>query len=108
MKKVTLEEAQILFTNQQKYFVMFTTSWCPDCKMMKIQLKDIINEFKDKPITFIEIDAQQANLFRKNENGWQVLKVPAFFTVKQNHHYFIGYEYTPIPIIKDALLNVLK
>lgn len=108
MEKLSWEEAQKLFTNNKNYFVMFTTTWCPDCQMMKKMLTPIIaKKYAKQPIRFIEIDAEKANLFRKNENNWQVAKVPSLYIVKNNQQKFIGYEYIPMPVIEEAIDKTL-
>lgn len=107
MERVTWKEAKTRFLTDKKYLVVFTTNWCGDCKMMKLTLKDIEKNYVNKNIQFIEIDAEEADIFRKKNYGFEVLKVPAFYTVFNNEKKLIGYEYVPIPIIETAINKIL-
>ncbi len=109
MEKVSLEKAQKLFTDNGIYFVIFTTEWCPDCKMIKKQVEELIftEKYTDKPIRFLEIDAEKANLFHKIENDWNVSRVPSVYLVKNNKRQLIGLEYVSKPQIQAAISKIL-
>ncbi len=88
--------------------MVFTTEWCGDCKMAKPILRDLQKEFANDPISFVEVDAQEAALFgRENSGSWKVLKVPAFYLVKDGHAHLLGYEYLPFEKLKQAISLVV-
>lgn len=108
MTKLKWNEAKKIITDKQNqdmlYFLEFTTTWCPDCKMMKPVVTQIFNEYRDnKNITFYEIDAEEAKLFRDINSPFKVLKVPAFVYFKNNQILKIAYEYYPKEILKQFI-----
>lgn len=108
VKKVSLAQALELFKTNQPYFVMFSTKWCPDCKVMRINLKNVVNEYYQKGINFLEIDAEQTNLFRTENAGWKILRVPSFYVVVSQKPTFIGYEFIDKNIIAQHLQEALS
>lgn len=93
-----------------KYFLVFKTTWCPDCKMMepiyKAALTKIHKEISD--IELIEVDAEEYNVFRKSDSPLDVLKVPSFFVVNDGTFNHIGYEYIPEEIIIEKIKQYTK
>lgn len=81
--------------------VMFSTSWCPDCKMMKFLIEQI--EDKHKNVDFIEIDAEKTDLFRTDDSEFKVLKVPSFYLIDDKDSEHLGYEFVPITKIENAI-----
>lgn len=103
MKQLKWSEAKELIDNNQGIiFLEFSTSWCGDCKMMKPFVEQVENQFKDKNVTFIEVDAEEANTFRGNAE-WEVLKVPSFFVLNKKQKNHIGYEFQPVAKLVEAI-----
>ena len=78
-------------------FAMFTTTWCPDCKMMKPVIEELENE--NENVSFFEIDAEQNQVFRKGN----IAKVPSFILYKNGEEKHLGYEYIPKEILEKDL-----
>lgn len=103
MKKLIWSEAQELINkNQGVIFLEFSTTWCGDCKMMKPFVEQVEKQFEGKDVTFIEVDAEEANTFRGNAE-WQVLKVPSFFVLNKDKKEHVGYEFQPVAKLVDAI-----
>lgn len=96
MKSINIEQ---LKDEIQKgaVFVMYTTTWCPDCKMMKPVIKEL--EQENKHVSFFEIDAEENEVFRKGN----ILKVPSFILHKDGKEKHLGYEYVPKEILEKDL-----
>lgn len=104
----TWEEAKTEI-NKGNVFLTFKTSWCPDCKMMEMMLEPVMKELHEQGVDFkeIEVDAEEAKLFR-GEDGWQVLKVPSFYILKDGLKEHLGYEFVPVDFIKDKIIETFK
>lgn len=105
MKNVLWSEAQkIIETNLEKnIYLWFGTEWCGDCHMMLPIIKKIIKEYEnDNNLIFIKVDAEEAQIFRK-ETKWKVLKVPAHIFIKKGNIQSIMYEYISYEKIKEEI-----
>ncbi|UWV79172.1 thioredoxin family protein [Mycoplasmopsis felis] len=58
----------------QLTFLIFTTEWCGDCKMMLPTFNNIAKKYENQKIEFIQVDAEEAKLFRNPLTKWKVLK----------------------------------
>ncbi|UUD36001.1 thioredoxin family protein [Mycoplasmopsis citelli] len=105
MKKLLWKQAQKLLEdnkNNQLIFLAFTVQWCGDCKMMSPIINKIALKYKNlKKISFIEVDAEEANLLRDPNTNWEVLKVPTFILLQGQNIVEKGYEYIPEEILID-------
>ena len=107
MKKIKFSELKNLDANKN-YFIEFTTSWCGDCHMMKPIIENLehwVNE-NNKEIVFLEVDAEESNLYRNKDSGWDAYKVPSFFIVNKGNKKHIGYEYKPIEFFKEQIIKL--
>lgn len=102
------EEAKKII-NKGNVFLTFKTAWCPDCKMMEMMLEPVIKELKEQGIVFdeIEVDAEEADLFREAKE-WNVLKVPSFYVIQNGQKEHIGYEFVPLDLIKEKIIERFK
>ncbi|WP_051617829.1 thioredoxin family protein [Mycoplasmopsis iners] len=108
MKKVKYEKMlEIIASPEHKnklFFLEFSTTWCGDCKMMEPIVKKVVNDNKNnKDTIFLEIDAEEAQLFRDPLSKWQVFKVPTFVYLKNNEILKTLYEYYPSEILQKFL-----
>ena len=99
MKKMRWNEAQDFMNSNENVFLMFTTSWCGDCQMMKPFIEKIESDMNGKNITFIEVNAEEAGIFR-NSGKWDASKVPSYFVVKNGEPKHIGFEFMPAEVLK--------
>ncbi|ADE19726.1 thioredoxin family protein [Mycoplasma crocodyli] len=91
-------------TNSEDHiiFLEFTTKWCNDCKMMAPVVNEISSKYENnKNITFLKVDAEEAQLFRNPDNKWQILRVPTHMVIKGNAIIEKGYEYYPKEILES-------
>ncbi|WP_255473571.1 thioredoxin family protein [Mycoplasma sp. NEAQ87857] len=89
-------------TQDKLIFLTFTTKWCGDCKMMKPVIQRLSEKYQNKKnVTFIEVDAEEAKLFREVDNKWNVLRVPTFILLKGQEIVEKGYEYIPEEILSN-------
>ncbi len=105
IKNMTLQEFEGI-KNEGVVIVDFYTEWCGDCKMMQPIYENLANEFKDKPVKFAAVDAEQAEVFRKAE-GYNVTKVPTFIVFKDGKEVARGVEYQPMDKMIGWLNEVL-
>ncbi|RMX34935.1 thioredoxin family protein [Mycoplasmopsis fermentans] len=113
MKQVAWNEVQNMVANSNNenniYFITFTTSWCPDCKVMKPVVESVEEEYKEyNEIIFLEVDAEKAQLFREINNRWKILHVPTFLIMKNNKIIQRGENYYPKEILCDWVEKVLE
>ncbi|SJZ46264.1 thioredoxin family protein [Mycoplasmopsis verecunda] len=95
--------------NNHLIFLNFTTTWCGDCKMMRPIVESIAEEYKNnKGITFINVDAEEAELFRDPDNKWKVLRVPTMILLQGNEIIERGYEYIPTQILSSWISKKLS
>ncbi|WP_117275010.1 thioredoxin family protein [Mycoplasmopsis edwardii] len=88
--------------NKDLIFLTFTTEWCGDCKMMKRTFDNIANKFNDKSeIRFINVDAEEANLFRNPDTKWKVLKVPTMILLEGEEIVQKAFEYVPEEVLSN-------
>lgn len=97
-------EAQELVKNNKDsdlLFLEFTTDWCGDCKMMKPVVTKLASWFSEEDnIKFVNVDAEEAQLFRNPDSRWQVLKVPTHILLKGQEIVEKAYEYVPGEVLK--------
>ncbi|TDV24251.1 thioredoxin 1 [Mycoplasmopsis mustelae] len=86
-------------------FLIFTTDWCGDCKMMRPTLERIAEKFASSGVDFIHVNAEEAKLFRNPDNKWKVLKVPTMILLKGDEIVEKGYEYIPEEILSEWIEN---
>ncbi|QCZ36836.1 thioredoxin family protein [Mycoplasma nasistruthionis] len=87
--------------NDQLLFLNFTTTWCGDCKMMKPIVDVVAKNFENNSkIRFINVDAEQAQLFRNPDSKWKVLRVPTMILLEGDEIVERGYEYIPTQILQ--------
>ncbi|VEU76440.1 thioredoxin family protein [Mycoplasmopsis columboralis] len=105
MKKMLWKDAEELIYQNSKnnlIFLAFTVNWCGDCKMMAPLINRLAAKYEDnKKITFIEVDAEEANLLRDPDTKWKVLKVPTFILLQGTTITEKGYEYIPEEILVE-------
>ncbi|UUM19954.1 MULTISPECIES: thioredoxin family protein [unclassified Mycoplasma] len=105
MKLLPWKQAEKLINGNKSnnlLFLAFTVQWCGDCKMMKPVISRIASKYESfKQITFVEVDAEEANLLRDPNTKWEVLKVPTFILLKGTEIVEKGYEYIPEEILID-------
>ncbi|QNM93433.1 thioredoxin family protein [Mycoplasma sp. Pen4] len=105
IEKMTWKDAQkIIEQNPSKelIFLNFTTEWCGDCKMMKPIIEGISNEFaENRNIRFINVDAEEAKLFRNPDTKWKVLRVPTMILLQGDEIIEKGYEYIPSQVLSS-------
>ncbi len=106
IKDLTLKEFEAI-KNDGVVIVDFYTEWCGDCKMMQPIYEKLANEFKEKPITFVSIDAEKEFIF-KNAKGYKILKVPTFIVFKDGKETSRGVEYQPMDRMAEWLNEALK
>ncbi|UWD34237.1 thioredoxin family protein [Mesomycoplasma molare] len=108
LKKLTWEEAQKEI-NDGVVYLEFTTTWCGDCKMMSPIVKQVENHFKDEPrLKMINVNAEEAQLFRKEGTKFEVLRVPTHIVLKDGEILNKGFEYFPKDIIIEWIESALK
>ncbi|MFV8401476.1 thioredoxin family protein [Mycoplasma sp. 005V] len=104
-KQMLWKDAQAVIENNPSdhlLFLNFTTNWCGDCKMMKPIVESVASEYENNDkITFINIDAEEAKLFREHDNKWKVLKVPTMLLLQGDEILERGYEYMPMQILSN-------
>ncbi|WLP85458.1 thioredoxin family protein [Mycoplasma seminis] len=111
-KKMTWKAAQEVINANPKdhlIFLNFTTNWCGDCKMMKPIVESVAAQYagNDK-ISFINVDAEEAKLFREPDSKWKVLKVPTMILLQGNEILERGYEYIPTQILDSWISKKLS
>ena len=107
MKKIKWESAKAELKTDKVIFLEFSTTWCGDCKMMQPIVNELEAKLSGSNIEFIEVDAEEANLLRKDEE-FNVSKVPAFYVVKGNKKQFLGFEYQPLELLEAKAKEFLK
>lgn len=108
IEKMTWSEAQ---KNLDKgvVYLEFTTEWCGDCKMMKPVVEKVAAHFKDeKNFRLIQVDAEEAKLFRNSDSKWQVLKVPTHTILNNGIIKLRHFEYASFVQIVSWIENELK
>ena len=68
--------------------------------MMKPVVAEL--ESKHKDISFYEIDAEDAQVFRKDDE-FKVMKVPSFYLLDDKEVKHLGYEYVPKELLSSAI-----
>ncbi|VEU70178.1 thioredoxin family protein [Mycoplasmopsis glycophila] len=105
IQKYNWEEAQKILENNpvnHLIFLEFTTTWCGDCKMMAPIVKQVAAKYQDNAnITFMEVDAEEAQLFRNPDTKWKVLKAPTLLLIKGQEIVEKGFEYIPSEILES-------
>ncbi|MEA4134563.1 thioredoxin family protein [Mycoplasma sp. 2045] len=90
-------------------FLNFTTQWCGDCKMMRPIVEEIAKEYEgNHRIRFINVDAEEAQLFRVPNTKWQVLKVPTMMLLQGQTIQEKAYEYVPFQILNNWILKKIS
>ncbi|MBN3534593.1 thioredoxin family protein [Mycoplasma procyoni] len=90
-------------------YLEFTTAWCGDCKMMAPVVKQVADHFsEDSKLKMIKVDAEEAQLFRKEGTKFEVLKVPTHLVLKNGEILNKGFEYFPKDILIEWIENALK
>lgn len=95
--------------NQGVVYLIFSVTWCGDCKMMKPIIEEVANNFSDnKKVQIIEVDAEESKLFRDPKSEYQVLRVPTHIVLKDGKILNRGYEYMPREILVEWIEEALK
>ncbi|MBX4209777.2 MAG: thioredoxin family protein [Mollicutes bacterium PWAP] len=94
--KMIYKDALKYIKNNEKVLLEFYTDWCADCRMMEPVVDNAMNELKKDGFTLVKVNAEEANLYKKENPEFEVLKVPSFFKVINNKATHIGYEYLPM------------
>ncbi|WP_322961428.1 thioredoxin family protein [Mycoplasmopsis cynos] len=107
-KKMLWNHVEHTINNNKKnnlIFLVFTTEWCGDCKMMKRTFDSVAAKFSNnKEIAFINVDAEEANLFRNPDTKWKVIKVPTMMLLDGDEIIQKAYEYVP----EEVLVNWIE
>ncbi len=91
MERIQLSNLQTTLNNSSKVVVMVVADWCGQCKMLKMLMNKIINNYSE--ITFVEIDADLDKLWNSKE--YEVNSVPTFLFFKDEQlvNTIEGYQY---------------
>ncbi|EGV00293.1 thioredoxin family protein [Mycoplasmopsis columbina] len=108
MEKIKFDDLNEIIGKKENtnvlFFIEFSTTWCPDCKMMQPIVKSLFNDYHNNPkVKFLEIDAEEAHLYKDPFSKWQILKVPAFVFYKNNEILKIVYEYYPKELLAQFI-----
>ncbi len=78
--------------------------------MMEPVIDNVESEINltNNDVKFIEVDAEEANLFRQVDSQFKVLKVPSFYIVKDGVAKHIGYEYQPFDLLVESIKEATK
>ncbi|MGZ9413506.1 thioredoxin family protein [Mycoplasma sp. 480] len=102
------EEAQKHIENGVVY-LEFTTTWCGDCKMMAPVVQKVADHFDENSgLKMINVDAEEAQLFRKEGTRFEVLRVPTHLVLKDGKILNKGFEYFPKEVLIEWIENALK
>lgn len=72
--------------------------------MMQPIIESVEQKFlANEEISFIKVDAEEANLFRKDNSEFKVMRVPTHVFIKNGEIKEIMYEYVPEEIIISEL-----
>ncbi len=104
IKDITLQEFEKI-KKEGSVVVEFYTTWCGDCHMMAPTYENLASNFKDTQ--FFKINAEEANVFRKN-GGYNILKVPTFIFYKNGVEVGRTIEYNPIEKMQKMVIETLK
>ncbi|UWV78307.1 thioredoxin family protein [Mycoplasmopsis felis] len=85
----------------QLTFLIFTTEWCGDCKMMLPTFNNIAKKYENQKIEFIQVDAEEAKLFRNPLTKWKVLKTPTMMLLSGDQILEKAYEYVPEEVLSS-------
>ncbi len=96
MQKLLWQDAKKFIENNSNIiYLWFGTEWCGDCKMMLPIIEEVVtNYINDEQVSFIKVDAEEANLFGK-ESIYKVQRVPTHIFIKNKVIKNIMYEYVP-------------
>ncbi|WP_406613903.1 thioredoxin family protein [Mycoplasma corogypsi] len=112
MQELKWEKAEKIIEqmhSDQLIFLVFTTKWCGDCKMMKPILNQVYEKYKNnKQITFMEVDAEESQMFRNPNTKYQVLRVPTMLFIKEGQIIEKGYEYIPEEVLSNWIEKQLS
>ncbi|MGZ9755334.1 thioredoxin family protein [Mycoplasma sp. 394] len=106
--KLLWDDAKKLIESKQKddlTFLIFTTGWCGDCKMMKPTLDRIAKKYEKTKVQFIHVDAEEAKLFRNPDTEWKVLKVPTMILLNGTEIVEKAFEYVPEEVLSEWIEN---
>lgn len=78
MERITIQELNKRSANNEEIFVLFSAEWCGQCKMAKL----LINKLKDnyKNFIFVEVDVDDENLW--DHETLNIKQVPTFVGFK--------------------------
>lgn len=103
METIKWNVAQQMIKNKPITYLWFGTDWCGDCQMMIPIVNDVELQYKnDDNVQFIKVDAEEANLFRK-DSIYKVKKIPTHIFIKNGEIKTILYEYIPQEVIIDKI-----
>ncbi|MGL4950249.1 MAG: thioredoxin family protein [Mycoplasma sp.] len=105
MNKMLWKDAIDIIENDNVYLYC-GSDWCKDCKEM-LPIVESISQLaleKNWNLKFINIDAQEANLFRDPDTKYKVIYVPAHILIKNGNVIEIFYEIQT----KEFLINKIK
>jgi thioredoxin 1 len=81
MEIVDLNKIEELKEGNKTTLVMFSTEWCGECKMNKLLLEAIEENYKD--ILFVKIDVDEERLWADDGNDkYKIMSVPTFHIYK--------------------------
>ncbi|WGI36678.1 thioredoxin family protein [Mesomycoplasma lagogenitalium] len=108
IQKMSWADAQKVIDNGVVY-LEFTTEWCGDCKMMAPVVKQVEQHFQNEErIKMINVDAEEAKLFRQANTRFEVLRVPTHIVMKDGKILNKGFEYFPKDILIEWIDQALK
>ncbi|WP_434337102.1 thioredoxin family protein [Mesomycoplasma conjunctivae] len=107
MKKLKWIDAQKEIETGVVY-LEFSVDWCGDCKMQKFVNDQITEHYADnEKIKLIQVDAEEAQLFRKKGTRFEVLFVPTHIVMKDGEILFKRFDYTPKEILVEQIDKAL-
>lgn len=108
MKKMLWKHAENEIKTGVTY-LEFAVDWCGDCKMQEPVNDELVEYFKNRnDVKLIKVDAEEAGLFRKKDNKYEVLFVPTHFVFKNGEILFKQFNYAPAEVLIGEIEKALK
>ncbi|MEG7280121.1 thioredoxin domain-containing protein [Mesomycoplasma ovipneumoniae str. Black Butte] len=108
MKKMLWKDAQEEIKTGVVY-LEFAVDWCGDCKMQEPVNEELSEYFKNRTdVKLIQVNAEEAQLFRKKDTEYEVLFVPTHFVFKDGKPIFKKFEYAPAELLIETIEEALK
>ncbi|AIA29560.1 hypothetical protein MCAL160_0398 [Mycoplasmopsis californica HAZ160_1] len=108
MKKYNWDHAQKIISDKKYanfiFFVVFTKENDLETAIMSDTYEYVENHFKNENmVKFLEVDIEEAGIYRDINNIYLVMQVPMFFVIKANKILRRGAGFYPYEIIIDFI-----